>query len=227
VCQEDTYLKELVRYIHLNPLRAGIVKDIKELNRWPWAGHSALIGKVERKWQDREYVLSFFGKGGNARRNYVRYVERGVGLGQRPELVGGGLIRSLGGWSSVLALRRRGEKQTSDTRILGDGEFVQEVTSDLDDLVKKNLRLSGRHVDIVTLAGRVCKKHGISLGELCSGSRRREIMEDRGIVSWIAVRELGYSGTDVARYLGVTSSCVTKSVSSGKKPDMRDYVNQG
>jgi len=66
---------------------------------------------------------------------------------------------------------------------------VQEVTSDLDDLVKKNLRLSGRQVDIITLAGRVCKKHGISLGELRSGSRRREIVEARGIVSWIAVRE--------------------------------------
>ena len=51
-------------------------------------------------------------------------------------------------------------------------------------------------------------------------------MEARGIVSWIAVRELGYSGADVARYLGVTNSCVTKSVSSEKKPDMRDYVNQ-
>ena len=77
-----------------------------------------------------------------------------------------------------------------------------------------------------SLAGRVCKKHGISLGELCSGSRRREIMEARGIVSWIAVRELGYSGADVARYLGVTSSCVTKSVLSGKRPDVRDYINQ-
>ena len=71
-------------------------------------------------------------------------------------------------WSAVLALRGQGEKQASDTRILGNSEFVQEVTSDLDDLVKKNLRLSGRQIDIVTLAGGVCKKHGISLGELCS-----------------------------------------------------------
>ena len=100
------------------------------------------------------------------------------------------------------------------------------VPSDLDDLVKKNLRLSGRQVDIVILAKRVCKKHGISLGELCSGSRRSEIVETRGILSWIAVRELGYSGADVARYLGVTNSCVTKSVSSWKRPDMRDYVNR-
>ena len=76
------------------------------------------------------------------------------------------------------------------------------------------------------LAERVCKKHVISLCELRSGSRRREIVEARGIVFWIAVRELGYSGADVARYLGVTNSCTTKSVSSGKKPDTRDYVNQ-
>ncbi len=225
VCQEDAYLKELVRYIHLNPLRAGMVKDVKELNCWPWCGHSALMGKVDRKWQDRKYVLSFFGAPSNARRNYVRYVQRGVGQGQRPELVGGGLIRSLGGWSEVLALRKRGEKQASDTRILGDSEFVEEVTSDLDELVKKNLRLSRRQVDMVTLARRVCKKHGISVKELRSGSRRREIVEARGIISWIGVRELGYSGADLARYLGVTNSCVTRSVLSVKKPNVKEYVN--
>ena len=90
-----------------------------------------------------------------------------------------------------------------------------------------NLLLSGRQIDIVTLAGRVCKKHGISLGELCSGSRRREIVEARGIVSWIAVRDLGYSGADVARYLGVTNSCITRSISSGESPKVKDYIKPG
>ena len=225
VCQEDRYLKELVRYIHLNLLRSGIVKDIRELNRCHWSGHSAVVGKVERKWQDCEYVLSYFGKGDQAQKRYLRYVEKGIARGRRPELVGGGLIRSLGGWSEVLALRRRGQKQALDTRILGDSEFVQQVTSDLDDLVKENLRLSGRQVDIATLAKRVCKKHEISVGELCSGSRRREIVEARGIVSWIAVRELGYSGAEVARYLGVTNSCVTRSIASGKRPGANGYIN--
>ena len=42
VCQEDSYLKELVRYIHLNLLRSGIVKDMRELNHSSWSGHSAL-----------------------------------------------------------------------------------------------------------------------------------------------------------------------------------------
>ena len=166
VCQEDLYLKELVRYIHLNLLRAGLVKDIQELRHHPWSGHAALMGEVKREWQDIDYVLSIFGKDRHRRRNYQRYVQKGVALGRRPELVGGGLVRSLGGWSEVLALRSRGEKQRSDQRILGDSEFVQSVISGLDALVKKNLRLSGQRMDIGALADHVCKKHNISMGEL-------------------------------------------------------------
>ena len=52
LCQEDTYLLELVRYIHLNPLRAGIVRDIGRLHRYPYCGHSVLLGKYDRDWQD-------------------------------------------------------------------------------------------------------------------------------------------------------------------------------
>jgi putative transposase len=59
VCQEDAYLLELVRYIHLNLLRAGLVKTIDDLNLSPFSGHSALAGYVARDWQDTPYVLSF------------------------------------------------------------------------------------------------------------------------------------------------------------------------
>ena len=226
VCQEDRYLKELVRYIHLNLLRAGLVNSLNELDRCPWSGHSTLMGKVERKWQDTEYILSLFGKGRDRRKQYQRYLEKGIALGRRPELVGGGLIRSLGGWSEVLALRNRGEKQVSDQRILGDAEFVQEVISGLDEQVKKNLRLSGQRINIDDLAKKVCEKNNISRGEMRSGSRRHDIVIARGVLSWIAVRELGYSGADVARYLGVTTSCVTRVVSAAKPPDVEDLIQQ-
>jgi REP element-mobilizing transposase RayT len=225
VCQEDRYLKELVRYIHLNLLRGGLVKNLYELNRCPWSGHSALIGKIERKWQDTEYVLSFFGSGRDRRKQYQSYLENGIALGRRPELVGGGLIRSQGGWSEVLALRSRGEKQVSDQRILGDSEFAQEVISGLDGLVKKNLRLSGQRINIDALAEKVCIKHNITPGELQSGSRRHDVVIARGALSWIAVRELGYSGADVARYLGVTTSCITRLVSKTKPPDLEDLIH--
>jgi len=57
VCQEDVYLRELVRYIHLNPIRAGIVPTLTELNEYAYCGHSVLMGRKKRPWQDVDYVL--------------------------------------------------------------------------------------------------------------------------------------------------------------------------
>ena len=67
----------------------------------------------------KEWASFHFGKGVGRRRKYLKFVEEGIKMERRPELVGGGLIRSMGGWSEVLALRRRGEKTASDERILG------------------------------------------------------------------------------------------------------------
>jgi putative transposase len=173
VCQEDAYLLELVRYIHLNLLRAGLVKDMRELNRNPWSGHSALIGNVERAWQDTDYVRLFFGKGYEAKRHYQGFVSRGIDKGRRPELRGGGLVRSAGGWFEVLALRRSGDKQASDQRILGDGEFVQDLLGKVDEMGSRNLRLPLERMSLDSLAERVCEVHGVRSGELLSGSRRR------------------------------------------------------
>jgi REP element-mobilizing transposase RayT len=224
VCQEDTYLMELVRYIHLNLIRMGLVKDVKALNRSPWSGHSALMGYIKREWQDTRYILSFFGKGRVGKNNYLKFIEQGVVQGRRTDLVGGGLIRSLGSWTEVLSLRRRGEKQAYDQRILGDDEFVQGVLSEMNDLGKDNLRLRSKRKGLSSLAEKVCEIHKVSLGELRSGSRRNEIIEARQAFSWLAVRELGYSGAEVSRYLGVTTSCITRAVSSGKEPDRKRYI---
>jgi len=62
ICQEDTYLKEIVRYIHLNPLRANIVSTMQELNQYPYSGHRILMGRNKRQWQDTGYVLVYFGR---------------------------------------------------------------------------------------------------------------------------------------------------------------------
>jgi len=61
LCQEDPYLKQLVRYIHLKPLRARLVADYKSLKKYKYAGHSALMGICQREWQNTEYILSQFG----------------------------------------------------------------------------------------------------------------------------------------------------------------------
>jgi putative transposase len=197
---------------------------MEELNRSPWSGHAALAGSVDRDWQDTPYVLSFFGTPPEARKHYIEFVEQGVGQGKRPELVGGGLIRSMGGWFEVLALRRMGIKERSDQRILGDGTFVGQVVEEMDDSGRENLRLTTPTMDLAALAEKVCVVHGISSGELGSGSRRAEIVEARRVFSLLAVKELGYSGAAVARYLGVTNSCVTRGVSVEEAPQKEKYI---
>ena len=210
VCQEDAYLMELVRYIHLNLMRVGMVKGLAELNRSAWSGHSTLMGCQRREFQDTEYVLSYFGKGVARRRKYLKFLKEGIKIGRRPELVGGGLIRSAGGWAGVLALRRRGDRPSSDERILGDGDFVEKVIEQWDEIGRANLRLSQFRKSLSSLAQRVCDNWGVTIEELRSGSRRHVILRAREEFTQVAVKGLGYSGAEVARYLGVTGSCVTR-----------------
>ena len=58
VVEEEPYLLELVRYLHLNPLRAGTVSSLPALDRYPWTGHSALLGTVPRPWQATGPILA-------------------------------------------------------------------------------------------------------------------------------------------------------------------------
>lgn len=62
LCEEDG---SLIRYIHLNPIRARIVKTMETLDSYPWSGHSVIMGKNKREWTDAEYVLTQFGGSGN------------------------------------------------------------------------------------------------------------------------------------------------------------------
>ena len=66
------------------------------------------------------------------------------------------------------------------------------------------------------------ERYNIPIGELRSGGRSRAVVKARRAMSWIGVRELGYSGADVAIYIGVTNSCVTRMISTGGKQDIDD-----
>ncbi len=69
-----------------------MVNTMAELDTYSWCGHSVLLGRLKSDWLDRDYVLSWFGETeGEARRKYVK---SGVEEGIRPDLVGGGLVRT-------------------------------------------------------------------------------------------------------------------------------------
>ena len=119
VCDEEPYLLELVRYIHLNLLRFGMVSSIEELDRSAWSGHAVLMGKRELSGQKVEEVLAPFGRDvREARKQYRTFIEAGVGQGRRNDLVGGGLQRSMAARGEEMPR----EPEAFDQRVLGTGD---------------------------------------------------------------------------------------------------------
>jgi putative transposase len=224
ICEDDPYLLELTRYIHLNPLRAGIVRDLRGLSHYRWAGHSAIMGRVKRDWQEIDTVIGYFGKGRRAVEKYEQYVREGISQGKRPELVGGGLKRSLGGWSQVLSLRRKGIKVASDERILGRNEFIERLLSEAEEREKETLRLGREVPDLLTLAKRIVRGEGIEESELRSGIRKRGVVRARRLFCQLAIGKMGYPGAEVARFLGVTTSSVNRLVVSEEVSDLKKYL---
>jgi hypothetical protein len=102
----------------------------------------------------------FFWKEKQWKRRYLEFVKKGIAVGRRPKSVGGGLIRSLGG-AKVLALRARGQRQVSDQRVLGDGEFVEQVLAEMGEPSKENLRTRRKGIALFSLAKKVCDVDGI------------------------------------------------------------------
>ena len=225
ICEEDPYLLELARYIHMNPVRAGIVRDVEQLRDYRWSGHSAIMGRVKQQWQDVNTILAYFGKGKKAVEKYEEFVKEGAVQGRRPELVGGGLLRSQGGWSQVLSLRRKGIKVGSDERILGGDEFIQRLMSEAEERERETLRLGRKVPDLQTLAKRITKGEAIEESELRSGMRTREMVRARRLFCQLAIGRMGYPGAEVARFLGVTTSSANRLASSEKVAHLTKYVN--
>ena len=219
VCQEDAYLLELVRYIHLNPLRAKVVADLKGLDTYSYCGHSALTGKKKRGWQDIEYVLSYFGKRNtDARKRYLSYVEEGIPLGKRPELVGGGLIRSLGGWDEVKKMRASGlGRIKSDQRILGESGFVSDVLSESEEQFSRKYKLKSLGYDFGKALERVSTLFELEKEYITGKGRQRDRVIARDLLCYWTVVELGMPMVDLARKFDLTPAAVSCAVQRGEK----------
>lgn len=213
LCDEENYLLALVRYIHLNPIRAGIVKTIEQLDRYTWSGHRTIIGKAKYPWMDIESVLSQFGSTRRKAVNeYRRFVREGFGQGTVKELTGGGLIRSQGGWSQVLSMRRRGQKEDFDQRILGGGDFVNQILKEAEDHYLRQLKHKRAGKTIQKIINEECRRSGINPLELQGGGKRRDVSGTRANIAMRGREELGLSAAAIARQVGVSTSAITKAI---------------
>jgi len=254
VCEEDPYLLELIRYIHLNPLRAKLIQDIKELDKYPWTGHSPILGyrqnplvpdqakshepsskstsaKEQRFFAEKtiEDVLLYFGNTKTvARRRYRQFVKNGIDQGKRPELQGGGLVRSAGGNKSGLLGRKKEEREKGDARILGSGVFVEEILQESDEIYEMKTR---NRISLDDLILKVSTNVDLDMEDLKSSKRNRKVSYARAVISYLAVNQLGWNASDVARKLRISGMGVGKCVDRGTKlldkPEIiKEYLGQ-
>ncbi|MBI5409055.1 MAG: transposase [Nitrospirae bacterium] len=217
LCEEETYLLALVRYIHLNPIRANIISTLEGLDDYPWSGHRAIIGKAEYPWMRTEDVLSeFAGTKRKAITEYRQFVKDGIGQKHDPQFSGGGLIRSQGGWSQVLSLRRKAEKEEYDERVLGSGDFVHAILREAEEKEKRQLKIRRTGLTLSRVIEEEVKKTKVSLQELKNGSRRKAVSETRAKVARRGVEELGVSCAELARHLGVCTSSVSRVIAKAE-----------
>jgi biotin operon repressor len=218
LCQEEAYLLELIRYVHLNPLRARIVKDIRELNKYRWSGHSVLMGEQKAEFQSTGEVLERFGgTKSTAIKKYLEFIEAAKNTGKRDDLTGGGLRRSAGGWSGVFDLKRAKEAWRGDERVLGDGEFVDQVLKISEEGIVKKEKLKKEGWDINRAVKRACEIMSIKEHEIKKRGRGNKVSHARALTSYWCHNELGISGIEIAKYFGISRPSVSTAIKRGEK----------
>jgi putative transposase len=189
----DPYLLELARYIHLNPVRAGLVKEPEE---HPWSGHRCYLGLEVIPWLTTDWVLSQFSeKESSARRAYGRFIQDGKKEGYRKEYhVGSG----------------------TDSRMLGDDQFIGRV-------LEKGERRSRHRVSLDRIIREVCKSFSLEERELLTSGRDHRLSRVRGMAAWLVMEcGIGTLG-DLSRRMGrdiTTLSSAAKRLQIRSKTDL-------
>jgi hypothetical protein len=205
VCEEDAYLMELVRYIHLNPLRVGLVSGLDQLDRYAWTGHGVIMGNEALEGQVVDEVLSYFApKKGESVKRYRLFIGDGVALGKRAEF---GDSRRM----TREMLAERGD-EPYDQRILGSGAFIEALQGRQE--LASQLPPTASIADIVT---NVCQYFTIEPQELKRNIRTARFSEARSIISYLAVRLVGHGGAAVGQAINLRRSGVSVAASRGEQ----------
>jgi putative transposase len=212
ICEDEPYLLELIRYIHLNPVRAGIVKNLSELNRYPWTGHGVLMGRRQNVWQEEGEVLGrFSGRRSQARLRYLGFMKEGMNQGEEPDFEGGGRTRSSGAGESP---GDRGDGDgLYDERVLGGGGFVEKVLKEAGVDVGTVKRPQMSLAELVEMISGTFK---VDVEDFYLGRRKREVSSARALVSYLAVHKMGYRFSEVGEALRVHPVSVARSLEKGK-----------
>jgi REP element-mobilizing transposase RayT len=205
ICEEDSYLLPLVRYIHLNPLKAGMVTDLEALDHYTWNGHAVLMGNARLPGQQVDEVLGYFGKREQAARwKYRQFLIDGM-EGQQAEAV------PVFGKRDLLQLLKIEKGSCSeDERVLGSQSFAEKILPDESE--KQTVCLS-----LQELTQRVAQEFSVTIDDLRSRSRLGQLSDARALICHLAISHLQITGTEVAQHLDLARSSVTRAERRGEE----------
>ena len=210
VCDTDSYLLELIRYIHLNPVRAGMVDGREGLSGYPWSGHQQLLGRGSFRMVCAEDVLSLFGKRKKAATTrYLSFLEDGLAQTAKVKLSCGGRHVSQH-YNTALA-----DDVSYDERILGGGDFVEKILATAASPSDPGLSLD-------ELIHRVARYSGVSAEDLAYPCRQARISRAKALICYWATRRYRIPGSRVAERLGYTTSAVSLAAKRGQEMVAKD-----
>lgn len=191
LCDRDEYLLSLVKYIHLNPVRAMIVKTPDE---YRWSSHQSYAKRPNgRDIIDEEQVLRMFSEDkARARKLYRTYISDGM------------LVKKEDIYSTI------------DKRILGDERFTDKVRQRHGGEIGQKRR--GREYTLPEIAAGIEKAYGITLKQIREKSKDRDISLSRKLLSLVA-DEYGYKGKEIAVYIRKDPALITRHLK--EKADLR------
>ena len=142
---------------------------------------------------------------------------KGVDLGKRPELTGGGLLRSFGGWTAINEYRKAGIRLKGDERILGDSEFVETVLKSSKETFEQKYELKTRGYDFNRVKERVAEVFNLKIEEVTAHDKSPQTVKARSLLCFWAHRKLGMSTIEIAKLLNMNQSAISRSSRRGEK----------
>lgn len=136
---------------------------------------------------------------------YKDFVESGISLGKRPELTGGGILRSAGGWTGLKESRKAGIRIKGDERIVGDEAFDQRY------------EIKARGIDFNKVKERVAEIMDITPEDVTAYDKSPQTVQARSLLCFWAHRKRGMSTVQIARLLNMSQPAISRSSRRGEK----------
>jgi hypothetical protein len=149
-------------------------------------------------------------------KKYEQFIAKGADEGRKPELTGGGLIRSVGGWHELRELRKIKVHFKSDERVLGDSDFVEEVLGSASETMERRYRLRAEGYTFDRIARIVEEIFDIPERDLMTSGKQPYRVRARSVLICWAVHDLGMPATEVGMRLGMSQSAVSRAAQRGR-----------